>query len=210
MLAAAAALLGLALGPRLARATVRLARRGPAVSRRRVVVTAAGVAAALAGAAATTGTRPALVGVLWVAGAAVVLAGVDLAVHRLPDVVTGPAVGVLLVAFVVDAALAGGWSDLGRAAAAAGIAFGGAALARLAAPSGLGFGDVKLLGLLGLLLGWRGWDVLVLGVFLGLLVGAVVSLVLLASRRAGWRTAIPFGPPLLVGAAAAWAVAGPL
>lgn len=210
MLAAAAALLGLSSGPWLARATVRLTRRGTTVSRRRVVVTAVVCAGALAGAAAGTGARPAAVGVLVVAAAAVVLGGVDLAVRRLPDVVTGPAAAVLLVALAVDAAVEGGWSDLGRAVLAAAAAFGVAAAARLAAPSGLGFGDVKLLGLLGILLGWRGWDVLVLGVFLGLLVGAVVSLVLLVSRRAGWRTAIPFGPPLLVGAAAAWAVAGPL
>jgi leader peptidase (prepilin peptidase)/N-methyltransferase len=34
----------------------------------------------------------------------------------------------------------------------------------------------------------------------------VVSLLLLATRRAGWRTAIPFGPPLLVGAVLALAL----
>ena len=51
---------------------------------------------------------------------------------------------------------------------------------------------------------------LLTGVFLGLLTGAVVSLGLLATRRAGWRTAIPFGPPLLAGAVAALALAGPV
>ena len=65
---------------------------------------------------------------------------------------------------------------------------------------------MKLLGLLGLVLGWFGWGVLLAGVFLGLLVGAVVSLVLLVIRRAGWRTAMPFGPPLLVGAVLALAL----
>ena len=63
-------------------------------------------------------------------------------------------------------------------------------------------GDVKLLG-------WVGWGVLLAGVFLGVLTGAAVSLVLLATRRAGWRTAIPFGPPPLAGAVAALALAGP-
>jgi leader peptidase (prepilin peptidase)/N-methyltransferase len=52
--------------------------------------------------------------------------------------------------------------------------------------------------------------VLLVGVFLGLLTGAVVSLVLLATRRAGWRTALPFGPPLLTGAVIALALAGPV
>jgi leader peptidase (prepilin peptidase)/N-methyltransferase len=67
-------------------------------------------------------------------------------------------------------------------------------------PAGIGLGDVKLLGLLGLVLGWLGWGVLLAGVFLGLVAGALTSVVLVAARRAGWRTALPFGPPLLLGA----------
>jgi leader peptidase (prepilin peptidase)/N-methyltransferase len=77
-------------------------------------------------------------------------------------------------------------------------------------PEGLGLGDVKLLGLLGLVLGWAGWGVLLAGVFLGLVAGAVVSMFLLVTRRAGWRTALPFGPPLLAGAVLALALGGPI
>ena len=95
---------------------------------------------------------------------------------------------------------------LARAVAAAAVAFVLAAGAAAVSPAGLGFGDVKLLGLLGLLLGWAGWGVLLAGIFLGLLTGALVSLVLLATRRAGWRTALPFGPPLLAGAVLALAL----
>jgi leader peptidase (prepilin peptidase)/N-methyltransferase len=100
----------------------------------------------------------------------------------------------------------GSWTALVRALVAAAAAFVVAAGAAAIAPDGLGFGDVKLLGLLGLVLGWFGWGVLLAGVFLGLLTGAVVSLVLLVTRRAGWRTALPFGPPLMVGAVLALAV----
>ena len=90
--------------------------------------------------------------------------------------------------------------------AAGAVAFTVACALAALSPEALGFGDVKLLGLLGLLLGWFGWGVLLAGVFLGLLAGAVLSLVLLAARRAGWRTALPFGPPLLTGAALAVAL----
>jgi leader peptidase (prepilin peptidase)/N-methyltransferase len=76
--------------------------------------------------------------------------------------------------------------------------------------TGLGLGDVKLLALLGLVLGWAGWGVLLAGIFLGLVVGSVVSLVLIAARRATWRTAVPFGPPLLAGAVLALALQGPI
>jgi leader peptidase (prepilin peptidase)/N-methyltransferase len=86
------------------------------------------------------------------------------------------------------------------------VAFAVSSAIAAVSPEALGFGDVKLLGLLGLVLGWFGWGTLLAGVFLGLLTGAVVSLALLATRRAGWRTALPFGPPLLLGAVLALAL----
>jgi leader peptidase (prepilin peptidase)/N-methyltransferase len=131
---------------------------------------------------------------------------VDLASHRLPDRVTYPAAAVCAAAFPVDAAVLGSWGAFVRALLSAAVTFALAYAAAAISPEGLGFGDVKLLGLLGLVLGWFGWGVLLAGVFLGLLTGAVVSLALLATRRAGWRTALPFGPPLMVGAVLALAL----
>ena len=98
-----------------------------------------------------------------------------------------------------------------RAVLAAGAAFARRQRSpRSVSPEGLGFGDVKLLGLLGLVLGWVGWGALGPGSSSAWLVGALVALVLLATGRAGWRTALPFGPPLLVGAVLALALHGPL
>lgn len=208
LLLGGAVLAGIALGPWLARVAVQLAARdadarpGPV---RTAVVTVL-VAASLACAVALTGWRPAAVALAWAAGAAVVLGAVDLASHRLPDRVTYPAAVVCGAALLVDAAVLGSWGAFVRALAAAAAAFAVAAGASAISPGALGFGDVKLLGLIGLLLGWFGWGVLLTGVFLGLLVGAAVSVVLLATRRAGWRTALPFGPPLLVGAVLALAL----
>jgi leader peptidase (prepilin peptidase)/N-methyltransferase len=207
-----AALLGLLLGPWLAAVTVRLAARdGTAVpSRRRVAVTAVLAAAALAGGPALAGTRPAAAALAWLGGAAVVLAGVDLASHRLPDRVVLPTAAICAAGLLADAAVTGTWPALLRAVAAAVVAFVVAAGAAALSPEGLGFGDVKLLGLLGLVLGWAGWGVLLGGVLLGLVLGAAGALLLLATRRAGWRTAVPFGPPLLAGACLALALGGPL
>ncbi len=208
----AAGLPAVLLAPWLARISVRLAgSAGPAVAGgTRTVVVGGLLAAGFAGALLLGGLRPATAAFGWAVAAAVVLGAVDLAVHRLPDRVTFPAYAVTAAALLVDAAVLGSWPALLRAALAAGAAYGGAALAALAAPPGLGYGDVKLLCLLGLLLGWVGWGALLAGVFLGLLIGAVGSLALVATRRAGWRTALPFGPPLLVGAALALALAGPV
>jgi leader peptidase (prepilin peptidase)/N-methyltransferase len=211
-LVVAAVLLGLLAGPGLALVAVRLATHDATARATplRLAVTTVLAAALLAGAAALTGARPATAALAWLAGSALVLGAVDLISHRLPDVVTYPAYAVCGAALLADAAALGTWPALLRAVVAAAAAFGLAALGAVVAPEGLGFGDVKLLGLLGLVLGWAGWGVLLAGVFVGLLVGAACSLVLMATRRAGWRTALPFGPPLLVGAAVALAAAGPL
>jgi leader peptidase (prepilin peptidase)/N-methyltransferase len=208
LLVAGAVVLGLALGPWLARVAVRLSAGDDAATPTwsRIALTSGGTAALLAGAVSVTGLRPATLALAWTAGAAVVLTSVDLAVHRLPDRVTYPAFAFAAVALAADAAALGSWIPLLRAGAAAAAAFLVAVGIAALAPDALGFGDVKLLGVLGLVLGWFGWGMLLSGIFLGLLVGGVVSVGLLATRRAGWRTALPFGPPLLAGAVLALAV----
>jgi leader peptidase (prepilin peptidase) / N-methyltransferase len=207
-----ALLVALVAGPWLALVAARLAARddGARPSLVRTAVTTLLLAGLLAGALEAFGIRPATAAFAWAAGAAVVLGAVDLATHRLPDRVTCPAYAVCGAALLVDAAVLGSWGALVRALAAAAVAFAVAAGAAGISAEGLGFGDVKLLGLLGLVLGWAGWGVLLAGIFLGLLTGAVVSLVLVATRRAGWRTAVPFGPPLLTGAVLALALQGPV
>jgi leader peptidase (prepilin peptidase)/N-methyltransferase len=202
---------GLVLGPWLARVSVRLARRDDAARAGllRTALTVVLVALALAGALLAGGVRPGTVALAWAGAAGVVLAQVDLAVHRLPDRVTVPAYAAVATALLVDAVALGTWTALLRAGLAGAAAFGLAACAAVLSPRGLGFGDVKLLGLLGLVLGWVGWGALLAGVFLGLVTGAAASVTLVAAGRAGWRTALPFGPPLLVGAVLALLVEGP-
>ncbi len=205
-------LVAVLVGPWLSRVAARLAARDDRVVPSAVHVggTTALLAGLLAGSVELTGLRPATLALAWGSGAAVVLGAVDLASHRLPDRVTFPAYGVCGAALLADAAVLGSWSALLRAVLAAAAAFGVSAVVAAVVPEGLGFGDVKLLGLLGLVLGWAGWGVLLAGVLFGLLAGAAGSLLLVATRRAGWRSAVPFGPPLLVGAYLALALAAPL
>lgn len=208
----AALVAALALGPWLARTAARLATRddGATAVPGTVALTTALLAAGLTGAVLLGGLRPATLALAWGAGAAVVLALVDLAVHRLPDRVVLPALAVCTAALLVDAVVLDTWTALARAVAAGAAAVVVSGGARLLAPAGLGFGDVKLLGLIGLVLGWFGWGVLLAGLFLGLLTGALASVALVAGGRAGWRSAVPFGPPLLLGAALGLLVGGVL
>ncbi|RKR19441.1 prepilin peptidase [Arthrobacter oryzae] len=70
-------------------------------------------------------------------------------------------------------------------------------------PPGMGFGDVKLAGVLGMYLGFLGWGHVFAGTFAAFLLGGLWSLGLLAARRGTLQSAIPFGPFMLAGTAAA-------
>ena len=76
-------------------------------------------------------------------------------------------------------------------------------LLRAVYPPGMGFGDVKLAGVLGMYLGFLGWPHVFAGTFAAFLFGGLWSLALLASRRGTLKSAIPFGPFMLAGTAAA-------
>jgi leader peptidase (prepilin peptidase)/N-methyltransferase len=77
-------------------------------------------------------------------------------------------------------------------------------------PAGMGFGDVKLAGIIGGVLAYLSWATLLIGTFLGFLLGAVAGLTLMVVKRAGRKTAIPFGPWMLAGALVAIFAADPI
>jgi leader peptidase (prepilin peptidase) / N-methyltransferase len=225
-LVAAVAALGAAAGPVLVRACWVLSvpsgepRRGgcadcgspaPALPRsrcpgcrRRLGPSVWWMSAATAAACAVCGWRigphPALAAYLVTALASVVLAATDVRVKRLPNAVVLPlypiTVAVLAAAFLTDRH----HGSLLRALLAMAALFGVFYLLALASPGALGLGDVKLVGVLGLLLGWLSWGAVVAGVFLGFAVAALAGLGLLVTRRAGRKDTIPFGPYLLLGA----------
>jgi leader peptidase (prepilin peptidase)/N-methyltransferase len=66
-------------------------------------------------------------------------------------------------------------------------------------PRGLGYGDVRLSGLLGLALGWLGWQAVVVGTYAGFLLGAVGGGLLVLLHVVD-RRGYPFGPFMLAGA----------
>ncbi|MFI1398367.1 prepilin peptidase [Streptomyces sp. NPDC020681] len=152
--------------------------------------------------AAATGPRPELAVWLLLAPFAVLLALVDRRVHRLPDQLTLPLAGAAAVLLGLAELLPGdGGSWL--TGLLGGLVLGaGYFVLFLIRPSGLGFGDVKLALSLGVVLGWYGWSVLFAGAFTGFLLGSLYGLGLMALRRAGRRTAIPFGPFMIGGALA--------
>ncbi len=121
----------------------------------------------------------------------VVLTATDLEQRRLPH--------LLLDALIVVAALfvpfnpTVGWMDalIGGAVA---VAFMG--VLGLVVRGGVALGDLYLVGPIGLVLGW---PAIFVAVFMAGILSAVVSALLLVTRRAGLKTYIPFGPFLVAG-----------
>ncbi|MGZ4549336.1 MAG: prepilin peptidase [Blastococcus sp.] len=138
---------------------------------------------------------------LYLAGAGVLLAVIDLQHRLLPDRVVLPSVAIGVVLLAVAALPHGHWPALLRGVSAGVVLFVVFFVMALISPGSLGVGDAKLAALLGLYLGWLGWNAVLLGAVAGFVVQALLALVLLATRRVGLRSELPFGPAMLAGAA---------
>jgi leader peptidase (prepilin peptidase)/N-methyltransferase len=137
------------------------------------------------------GVAPSAASVVYLAAVTPWLIWFDVRVHRLPNVLVVPGIGVGVLSCV------GEWVVSGRVPVVplvAGVAYAGF-LFILNLLGGMGMGDVKLAAALGL----ASWNlsVAVLSPVVAFLVGGLVSVVLLIAGRRGHR--IAFGPFLLGG-----------
>ncbi len=130
----------------------------------------------------------------------------DLKHYLIPDKIVYPAIGITLLyqlAFAFDfASLRSGsnlYSELVEgykfftpyllsAVLSAGFFF---ALVVVSKGKWMGLGDVKLAGLIGLVLGWPN---ILLALFLAFLSGAIIGLLLVILGKKGLKSQIPFGP----------------
>jgi leader peptidase (prepilin peptidase) / N-methyltransferase len=148
------------------------------------------------------GTREVVLGLILVT-ALVPITLIDLEHRLIPNRITFPAALAALVAivaldrgFLLEALVAG---------AGAGGFF---LLAALAYPRGMGLGDVKLAGLLGLVLGRSVGPALFIALVAGVLVGALI--IARNGAAEGRKTAVPFGPFLALGGVVALFAGEPL
>jgi leader peptidase (prepilin peptidase)/N-methyltransferase len=137
---------------------------------------------------------------LYLTAIGVALAFIDLDTKRLPDSLTLPSYAVAGVLLLLPAIFEDQWSCYLRAILGGVALFAFYFILLLVYPRGMGFGDIKLAGVLGLYLGWLGWGVLIVGGFLGFLLGAFVGVGLMLASKAGRKTQIPFGPFMISGA----------
>jgi len=209
-LVVAAALAGVAVGAWLELVVARVPEKiplrvGPTFGpegigwRRRPLVLAIATSALFGGVAARLGDDWALPAFLVFTAGAVALTTIDLETYLLPNRIVFPLAGAGVALLGLAALAQWGWVDYTRALVGGACGFVAFFALHIVSPRALGFGDVKFAFVLGLYLGWLGWGEIILGFFLGFAYGAVIGIVLLATRLRGRKDPVPFGPFLAAG-----------
>jgi len=137
---------------------------------------------------------------LYFAAVTVALTLIDLDTRTLPNRIVVPSFVVAPVLLALASFGSGDWWALLWALVGGVALFTFYFILAMIYPHGMGFGDVKLAGLVGIVLGYLGWGSLLVGAFAAFLLGGVFSIVLLALRKATRKSGIPFGPWMLLGA----------
>ncbi|MFN7979950.1 MAG: A24 family peptidase [Vicinamibacterales bacterium] len=136
----------------------------------------------------------------------VVLFGIDLEHHLLPNVITLPGIAIGLIFSLVN--------PPGLRDAFIGALLGGGLLYATAAgyylwrrQEGLGMGDVKMLAMVGAFLGWQA---VLLTLVLASMSGALIGVAMMALQRGGMKYELPFGTFLALGALVAMLAGQPI
>lgn len=204
--AVACAGLGAALGPFLATLVARVPRKEPVFGDGATQPPDSTRRAMSVGAALLCGAVALRFGASWALPAYVVLAVsllvvsvIDLEHYVIPNRIVYPTLALSIPLLTLAAAIGGKWGDLAHAVIGGAAAWAVLLVVHLVSPRGMGFGDVRLAFVLGLHLGWLGYGHVVLGLFLGFMLGSVAGIALLIVRRRSRKEAIPFGPFLAAG-----------
>lgn len=154
-----------------------------------------------AGAAARVGFNWDLPALLVLLAGLLALACIDLELLVLPKLIVYPTLAGVGCLLLLDAVATAEWHKLLVAVVCAVGWFLAFFALNFINPRYLGFGDVRLAAVLGLGLGWLGWRYIVLGFFAANLLGAVIGIVLLWTKRMTREQQIPYGIFLALGAA---------
>ena len=126
----------------------------------------------------------------------VVLFGIDLEHHLLPNVITLPGIAIGLIA---SAVLPPGLVDalIGLVAGGGVLWLIGEAYYRFSGHEGMGGGDVKMLAMIGAFLGWK---LVIVTLVLSSFAGSIVGVAIIVVKRGGLKYALPYGTFLALGA----------
>ncbi len=129
----------------------------------------------------------------------IVITFIDIDHQIIPDILSLPGIPLFLAAGLWTTPIT--WSE-----ALIGITVGGGSLLlvaliyrQLTGKDGMGMGDVKLLAMIGALIGWQG---VCFTIFFSSVVGSLAGLLLMMKSGGNLKTRLPFGPFLAMGAVA--------
>lgn len=127
----------------------------------------------------------------------VVIAFIDIDHRIIPDVISLPGIAAFFLAARLLPSVT--WID-----SAIGILAGGGILFLvawlyhlIARKEGMGGGDIKLLAMIGAMIGWKG---VLFTIFASSATGTIVGLIVMLVKRQNMKLAVPFGPFLALGA----------
>ena len=128
--------------------------------------------------------------------AMIVLFFVDLEHQRLPNEITLPGI---VVGFACSFFMPPGWvsSLIGLAAGGGSLWLIGELWFLIRHEEGMGFGDVKMLAMIGAFLGWQ---LMLATMFVSTILGSIIGLAMIATKKGNLKTALPFGCFLALGA----------
>jgi len=129
--------------------------------------------------------------------ALLVITFIDIDHQIIPDRITLPGIPVFFLAALVLPQMTPLNSLFGLLLGGGTLLLIGLAYQLITQKEGMGGGDIKLLAMIGVLLGWEG---VLFTVFTASAVGTLAGLVAMLQQRKGMKLAIPFGPFLSIGA----------
>ncbi len=124
---------------------------------------------------------------------------IDLKLHRLPDTLTAPLFISAFIAIILFSIQEGNFSRIlpSLIGCVSLITFYFAVA--LISKGGMGMGDVKLSAAIGLASGYFGVSAVLVSSFAAFFLGSFVGILLMVVGKAGRKTAIPFGPFMIIG-----------
>jgi leader peptidase (prepilin peptidase)/N-methyltransferase len=124
---------------------------------------------------------------------------IDLDHKIIPDIISLPGIPIGLVASFALPTITFKASALGLLIGGGGLWFVAWAYNLIAHRDGMGGGDIKLLAMIGTIIGWKG---VIFTIFTSSVVGSCVGITMMLIKGKNMKFAIPFGPFLSIGAIA--------
>ena len=127
----------------------------------------------------------------------IVVTFIDIDHRIIPDVISLPGIGVFFAASFILPGISPVDSIIGILAGGGSLFLVAWGYYLITGKEGMGGGDIKLLGMIGAVVGWQG---IILTIFAASLTGTIIGMTMMLISGKNMKLAVPFGPFLALGA----------